>query len=49
MSGTIQLMPDAAFTTDQTGNIASAATTVVVGKVMTAVYSSSQSKWNLSY
>lgn len=48
-SGTIYLIPDAAFTTDQTGNIASAAATAVIGKVMIATYSSSSSKWYLSY
>lgn len=48
-SGSIYFVPDAAFTTDQTGNIASAGTTAVVGKIMIATWSSSTSKWYLSY
>lgn len=47
MSGTIYLIPDAAFTTDTTGNIASPATAAVVGKPMAAAYSASSGKWYL--
>lgn len=48
VSGTIQLIPTAAFTYDATGNILGTGT-AVVGRTMFATFSSSTSKWSLSY
>ena len=47
-SGTIALIPTAAFTYDATGNILGTGT-AVVGRTMLATYSSSTSKWSMSY
>lgn len=47
-SGILFLVPVAAFTTVTTGNIA-LASTAVVGKALTMVYSKSQNKWYPSY
>lgn len=50
LSGTIILIPDAAFTWDATGNIATGgALTAVVGKALICTYSSSTGKWYTSY
>lgn len=47
-AGTICTIPDAAYTTDATGNIA-IASTAVVGKTLCFTWSSSSSKWYPSY
>lgn len=47
-SGTIYLIPDSAFTYDATANIVGTGT-AVVGRMMSATYSSSSSKWYMSY
>lgn len=47
-SGTISLVPTAAFTYDATGNILGSGT-AVVGRTMIATFSSSTSKWSMSY
>lgn len=47
-SGTIYLVPDDAFTYDATGNIIGTGT-AVVGRVMSATYSSSTGKWYMGY
>jgi hypothetical protein len=44
----VHLVPDAAFTTDTTGNIAKAST-AVIGQVMTMCYDSTSAKWYPSY
>lgn len=48
ISGTVTLIPNSAFTYDATGNIIGTGT-AVIGRVMTATYSSSSSKWYMSY
>lgn len=47
-STTLTLIPDAAFTTDATGNIA-IASTAVVGKAMIMTYDGTTNKWYPSY
>lgn len=47
-SGTIALIPTAAFTYDATGNILGTGT-ATIGRTMFATYSSSTSKWSMSY
>lgn len=47
-SNTIALCPTAAFTYDATGNILGTGT-AVIGRTMFATYSTSTSKWSLSY
>jgi hypothetical protein len=44
----IQLIPDAAFTTDKTGNIAKAST-AIAGQLMTLCFDPSTTKWYPSY
>ena len=46
--GTIYLIPDSAFTYSTSGNIIGSGT-AAVGRVMIATYSSSTSKWYMSY
>lgn len=47
-SGTIALVPTAAYTYDATGNVLGTGT-AVVGRTMFATFSSSTSKWSMSY
>lgn len=47
-SGTIAFVPTAAFTYDATGNVLGTGT-AVIGRTMFATYSSSTSKWSMSY
>lgn len=47
-SGTIALVPTAAFTYDATGNVLGTGT-AVVGRTMFATYSASTGKWSMSY
>lgn len=47
-SGVLCLIPDAAFTYDATDNIIGTGT-ATIGRVMVATYSSSSSKWYMSY
>jgi hypothetical protein len=47
-SGSIDLVPTAAFTYDATGNILGSGT-AVVGRTMRATYNSVSSKWSMSY
>lgn len=48
VSGTVYLIPDAAWTYDNTGNIIGAGT-AVVGRTMAATLSSSTGKWAMAY
>jgi len=47
-NGLIHIIPDATFSTSTSGNIA-IASTAVIGKVLTMVYDSVQTKWYPSY
>lgn len=48
VNGSIQIVPDAAFTYDATSNILGTGT-AVIGRTMIATYSSSSGKWSMSY
>jgi hypothetical protein len=48
VSGTVALVPTAAFTYDATGNVLGTGT-AVVGRTMFATYSASTGKWSMSY